>query len=87
MEIMKIQHKVYNLKITNTSFKHKPIHLITWQSPAPYVNITDCKTKNTQKNPFRNQIDYILLGNNTNTDVFDLKATITKQSVPEPLFK
>ena len=52
-----------NLKITNTFFKHKPIHLTTWQSPAPYVNITDCKTNTPRSNPFRNQIDYILVRN------------------------
>ena len=47
-----------NLKITNTFFKHKPIHLTTWQPPAPYVNITDYKTNTSRRNPFRNQIDY-----------------------------
>ena len=40
-----------NLKITNTFSKHKPIHLTTWQSPAPYVEITDCKNKHTHKKP------------------------------------
>ena len=68
---------VNKLKITNTFFKHKPIHLTTWQSPAPYVNITDCKTNTPRRNPFRNQIDYILVRNNTNTKVFDSKATIS----------
>ena len=67
----------HNLHITNTFFKHKPIHLTTWQSPAPYVNITDCKTNTPRRNPFRNQIDYILVRNNRNTKVFDSKATIS----------
>ena len=39
------ENTIYNLTITNTFFKHKPIHLTTWQSPAPYLNITDYKTK------------------------------------------
>ena len=56
-EIMKIQNTIYYLKITNTFFKHKPIHLTTWQSPAPYLNITDCKTNTPRRSPFRNQID------------------------------
>ena len=66
-----------NLKITNTFFKHKPIHLTTWQSPAPYVNITDCKTNTLRRNPSRNQIDYVLVRNNTKTKAFDSKATIS----------
>ena len=68
-----------NLKITNTFFKHKPIHL-TWQSPAIYVNITNYKTNTPRKNLLRNQIDYILVRNSTNTKVFDSKATISTTS-------
>ena len=66
-----------NLKVTKTFFKHKPIHLTTRQSPAPHVNITGCKTNSPRRNLFRNQIDYILVRNNTNTKVFDSKATIS----------
>ena len=75
-EIMKIQNIIYNLKLTNTFFKHKPIHLTTWQSPALYLNITDCKTNTPRRSPFRNQIDYILVRSNTNAKVFDSKATV-----------
>ena len=74
---MKIQHTIYDLKITNAFFKHKPIHVTTWQSPASYVNITDCKTNTPRRNPFRNQIAYTLVRNNTHTKVFDSKATIS----------
>ena len=66
-----------NLKITNTFFKYKPIHLTTRQSPVPYVNITACKTNTPRRNPFRNQIDYVLVRNSTNAKVFDSKATIS----------
>ena len=66
-----------NLKITDTFFKHKSIHLTTWQSPAQYINIIDCKTNTLRRNPFKKQIDYILVRNNTNTKVFDSKATIS----------
>ena len=72
---MKIQYTIYNFKIKNTLFKHKPIHLTTWQSPAPYLNITDCKTNTSRRSPFRNQINYILVSHNTNAKVFDSKAT------------
>ena len=75
-EIMKIQYTIYNLKIKNTFFKHKPFHLTTWQSPVPYVNITDCKSNTPRRSSFRNQIYYILVRNNTNAKVFDSKATI-----------
>ena len=70
------ENTIYNLKITNTFFKHKPIHLTTWQSPAPYLNITDCKTNTPRRSAFRNQLDYILVRNNTNAKVFNSKATI-----------
>ena len=71
-----MQHTIYNLKITNAFFKHKPIHLITSQSPASHVNITDCETNSPRRGPFRNQTDYIFVRNNSNTKVFDSKATI-----------
>ena len=70
------ENTIYNLKITNTFFKHKPIHLTTWQSPAPHRNITDCKTNTPRRSPFRNQIDYILVRNITSAKVFDSKAAI-----------
>ena len=75
-KIMKIQYTIYNSKIKNTFFKHKPIHLTTWQSPVPYFNITDCKSNTHRISSFRNQIYYILVRNNTNAKVFDSKATI-----------
>ena len=65
------------MKITNAFFKQKPIHVTTWQSPAPYVNITDCETNTPRGNPFRNQIAYTLVRNNTHRKVFDSKATIS----------
>ena len=49
--------KQHNLRLTNTFFQHKLLHRTTWE--APY---RECNTKNKEKrrNPFRNQIDYIL---------------------------
>ena len=66
-----LENTMYNLKITNTFLKHKPINLTAWQSPAPYFNITDCKTNTPRRSPFRKQIDYVLIRSNTNSKVFD----------------
>jgi len=53
---------LHNLRITNTFFKHKPIHQTTWTSPTQYKNVVDdSKTKQPRRNPYRNQIDYILV--------------------------
>ena len=72
------ENTIYNIQFED--HKHviqtQTIHLTTWQSPVPYVNITDCKTSTPRRSPLRNQIDYILVRNNTNAKVFDSKATI-----------
>ena len=80
LEHFKGNHENTIYKIQFEDHKHviqtKTIHLTTWQSPVPYVNITDCKTNTPRRSPFRNQIDYILVRNNTSAKVFDSKATI-----------
>ena len=43
-----------NLVITNTLFRHKMAHRSTWESP---VTTTDT----SRRNPYRNQIDFILV--------------------------
>ena len=70
---------IHDLRITNTFFKHKPIHQTTWKSPATYINNIDAKTKQPRRNPYRNQIDYILVKNNNNIKIFDSRA-YTSQS-------
>lgn len=67
----------HNLRITNTFFKHKPIHQTTWTSPAPFKNIMDAQTKTLKRNPYRNQIDYIVVKNNNITKTFDSRAHTT----------
>ncbi|XP_066911977.1 uncharacterized protein [Clytia hemisphaerica] len=75
---------LYNLRITNTFFKHKPIHLTTWESPIDITNVMDSKTNSPRRNPYRNQIDYILVRNNVNTRTLDSKATISKVTQVRP---
>ena len=58
--------KFHNLLITNTIFKYKPSHQTTWISPLPPTF--------PRKNPYRNQIDYILLRKNVNSKIFDSRS-------------
>ena len=61
LEHFKGNHENTIYKIQFEDHKHviqtQTIHLTTWQSPVPYVNITDCKTNTPRRSPFRNQID------------------------------
>ena len=60
-----------NLYITNTTFKHKKSHITTWT--APHRNF---KTWNGEerRNPVRNQIDYIIMGNEHMRFVKDFRS-------------
>ena len=69
---------LHNLRITDTFFKHKPTHQTTWTSPAPNKNVNDSQTKSLQKNPYRNQIDYILVRNCETIKITDSKSTTNK---------
>ena len=64
-----------NLRITNTFFKEKPTHQTTQTSPAPLKNVNDSKTKLLRKNPYRKQIDYILVRNCETIKITDSKFT------------
>ena len=73
MEIFIKFWKLHNLLITKTVFKHKPSHQITWIPPLPPTF--------PRKNPYRNQIDYILLRKNMNSKIFhsrSFNSNITK---------
>ena len=74
---------LHNLRITNTIFKHKPTHQTTWTSPAPYKNVTDSKIKSLQKNPYRNQIDDILVRNYETIKMTDSKSTTNKTTMSD----
>ena len=58
--------KLYNLLITSTIFKHKPSRQTTWISTLPPTF--------PRKNPYRNQIDYILLRQNITSKIFDSRS-------------
>ena len=58
--------KLHNLLITNTIFKHKPSHQTTWTSPLP--------PSFPRKNPYRNQMDYVLLRKNMNSEIFHSRS-------------
>ena len=74
---------LHNLRMTNTFFKHKPTHQTTWISWTPYKNINDSKTKLLRKNPYRNQIDYILVRNCEKIKITDSKSTTNKISMSD----
>ena len=51
--------KLMGMHLSNTHFQHKLAHITTWESPERH----SCKGPDDQprRNPFRNQIDYILV--------------------------
>ena len=63
-----------DLKITNTFFKHKPAHTSTWQCPQRREEILDANSGTTRRNPYRNQIDYILTRKSNNLKVFNSRS-------------
>ena len=66
--------ELHDLKLTNTFFKHKPAHMSTWQCPERTIQVTDSNSGTPRRNPYRNQIDFILTRNSNNTEVFDSRS-------------
>lgn len=54
----------YKLILTNTLFQHKMAHRTTWECPERKTEHQDAQSKETRRNPYRNQIDYILTRTN-----------------------
>ena len=52
--------KLHNFKLTNTFHKHKPAHITTWEEPNHINGRIDANSQLPRRNPYRNQIDYIL---------------------------
>ena len=48
------------LFLTNTNFKHQMSHRTTWTGPERHETFKD-KDGTTRRNPYRNQIDYIMI--------------------------
>ena len=59
--------KMHKLQITNTFYKHKASQLVTWESALP--------PQKERKNPYRFQIDYILVRHNKESNrISDCRA-------------
>ena len=66
--------ELQNLRLTNTFFKHKPAHMTTWQCPERTSQVIDSASGQPRKNPYRNQIDFILTRNSNNIEVFNSRS-------------
>ena len=66
--------KRHNLKLTNTFFKHKPCHITTWECPKRINAHMDSRSSTTRRNPYRNQIDYLIVRNCKNLKINDSRS-------------
>ena len=66
--------KQQNLKLTNTFFKHKPCHITTWECPSRSNKHLDSNSNKIRRNPYRNQIDYLMVKTNNNIKVYNSRS-------------
>ena len=66
--------KQNDLRLTNTFFKHKPCHRTTWECPNRINEHIDSRSGNIRRNPYRNQIDYILIRNKNSIKLYDSRS-------------
>ena len=66
--------KQQNLKLTNTFFKHKPSHITTWECPSRSNEHIDSNSNKIRRNPYRNQIDYLMVKTNSNIKVYNSRS-------------
>ena len=66
--------KSHHMKITNTFFKHKPSHLTTWECPQRIQQHMDSATNTIRRNPYRNQIDYVLARKSPNITICNSRS-------------
>ena len=66
--------KQQNLRLTNTFFKHKPCHVTTWECPKRINSHTDTRSGKIRNNPYRNQIDYLMIKNSKNITIKDSRS-------------
>ena len=64
----------HQLQLTNTMCKHKPAHITTWECPQRKEKHMDAKSNTIRRNPYRNQIDFILIKIKQNITVFDSRS-------------
>ena len=63
-----------NLIATNTFFEHKLKHRTTWTHPNLCPTNKDSKTGKPRRNPYRNQIDFIITSKNLKTEITDSRS-------------
>ena len=66
--------ELQQLQITNTLFKHKPAHISTWTCPQRRQDVTDANSGTPRRNPYRNQIDFVLTRKGNNMQVIDSRS-------------
>ena len=66
--------KLHQLCLTNTFFKHKPSQTTTWECPSRVKEHVDSKSNQIRRNPYRNQIDYVLVKISGNTKVVESRS-------------
>ena len=57
----------HDMILSNTIFKHKLAHITTWESPARQIG-------SIRRNPYRNQIDYILTKTKDKHSIIDCRS-------------
>ena len=62
------------LILTNTLFEHKHKHRVTWIHPNNNPNCKDSKTGQPRRNPYRNQIDYVITRSNIRTEITNSRS-------------
>ncbi|XP_071944676.1 craniofacial development protein 2-like [Antedon mediterranea] len=72
-----------NLVLTNTMFKHKMSHRTTWECPQRRDQHNDQKSGEIRRNPYRNQIDYILVKNSHMKLVTNARAYSGTRTYPD----
>ena len=63
-----------NLIATNTFFQHKLKHRVTWTHPNINPQNLDSRTKTPRRNPYRNQIDFILTKQDFRSEITDSRS-------------
>ena len=82
--------KQQNVKLSNTFLKHKPRHITTLECPSRSNEHIDSNSNKIMRNPYRNQIDYLMVETNSNIKVYNSRShggmetrSVHKPVIPE----